>query len=891
MASSHKKRSGKKPFRKTAKPAISRARQNKKDIKLDSHLASAILTEARQLYFQNKYKEVAEILEHAIPHQDLFSIDEKRVFYRLQALSLPHLDCYIEAESFSRKGLELDASDFDHYFVLSYVALFLTEYEDVLNHGNKFLELYDIAKRQGRLDDYLTSNNLHLVYNYMGVAYRQRNDRNRAEDYFKRAIVFAPRYSHPYVNLTNLYLRNREYAKAEDIIEKGLEYCSQVQELRILKKSAENRTTVSACMIVKNEEEHLQACLESIRDWVDEIIVVDTGSTDRTVEIAKSFGAKIFFQQWEGDFSKARNYSLAQADKDWIFIIDADEEFVREDIPLIKKMMGQDKFRLISINVYNMNKATGEYTSFLPSNRLFRRDAGFYYEGIVHNQLIFTPQEHILRAGIRLKHYGYSLSPEKMKKKLMRSRELLEKQLETRPNDSYAHFNYAQLLRGSGAELDEETAGLIIKHAQNVIELTNDSLSSNLHLHLMAHHQLITTYIYQKNYREAERLCLKALELKADYLDPILSLGHIYSHLKELDKAEEYFRRYLNKQALYDESQETTNIILLYIRAKHIAYYGLGLIAHYKGQLDKAEEYFRMVISEFDPYLDTHVRLARIHLDRSELDKAIEHIEKELQFHPHSDLGHLYKGEYYLLRNEPTSAEPFIARALELTKDNAEVFEKAGCIFANRGQYAQAIPLFERLILIKPEHAHGWKLLGRACFDSGNFEKAMDAYEEAVEFQPNDAEVLTNLASCHFKFGKYEKAEEFYQQSLSFNQNLAATYRNLGLTKLYLAKVDEALTLLEKYIEIAPDDYEIDMALGTIYLKLEQYANAILHFEKYLATNPRSVEALFKISECYFCLGYTDSAKIGYEHVLRVSPEHVPSKERLAEINSVIVST
>ena len=89
--------------------------------------------------------------------------------------------------------------------------------------------------------------------------------------------------------------------------------------------------TISVCLIVKNEEEFLPQCLESIKDVVDEIIVVDTGSTDRTVEIAKSFGAKVYHHAWENDFSKHRNQSIGYASSDWIFILDADEKVVQWD--------------------------------------------------------------------------------------------------------------------------------------------------------------------------------------------------------------------------------------------------------------------------------------------------------------------------------------------------------------------------------------------------------------------------------------------------------------------------------------------------------------------------------------------------------------------------------
>ncbi|RLB04217.1 MAG: glycosyltransferase, partial [Deltaproteobacteria bacterium] len=90
-------------------------------------------------------------------------------------------------------------------------------------------------------------------------------------------------------------------------------------------KLAKTTPRLSVCMIVKNEEKMLPKCLESIREVADEIIIVDTGSTDNTVAIAESFGAKVYFHPWEKDFSKHRNQSLSYATGDWILQIDADE--------------------------------------------------------------------------------------------------------------------------------------------------------------------------------------------------------------------------------------------------------------------------------------------------------------------------------------------------------------------------------------------------------------------------------------------------------------------------------------------------------------------------------------------------------------------------------------
>ena len=90
---------------------------------------------------------------------------------------------------------------------------------------------------------------------------------------------------------------------------------------------------LSVCMIVRDEEKNLPRCLESVESVADELIIVDTGSKDNTISIAKDFGAKIFHFEWCDDFSAARNQYLKYATGNWILQIDADEELLLESVP------------------------------------------------------------------------------------------------------------------------------------------------------------------------------------------------------------------------------------------------------------------------------------------------------------------------------------------------------------------------------------------------------------------------------------------------------------------------------------------------------------------------------------------------------------------------------
>ncbi len=780
---SSSKKNPRRPGVRASKSRVSNVKKRRSTPAAIQSNPSLIFEQARQLFNHNAYKKTIDILLDKLRDVSILGKNDQLEYYRLLSFSLPQSERYLEAEDFANKGLAIAPDDGDFYFVLAYIAFVLKDFDRCLANGKKYLNLCQESESGKNAAKYLSYKRRHLLYNFLGSAYRSKSDFEKAVESFEIAMRLDPEYHHPYINLANLYLQRREYAKATEVIERGLAHCSQVQELRILKKSLENRVTISACMIVRNEEEFLPQCLQSIRNWVDEIIVVDTGSTDRTVEIAASYGAKIFHQAWEGDFSKPRNYSLAQAVGDWIFVIDADEEFVEDDVALLRQAISQDKFRLISITVYNMNKATGECTSFLPSYRLFRRDAGFRYEGIVHNQLCFGSGEPALRAGIRLRHYGYSLSPEKMKKKIARSRELLEKQLQERPDDPHVHFNYAQLLRGMGADLELEICQLILEHAARAIELSSLDMTARVNTYLMAHHQMITTHIYLKNYEEAERLCYKALETKADYLDPVLSLGHIYTHVEKLDKAEEFYKKYLEMQARYDESRETTNLILLYLRSRQVAYYGLGIIALYRNDISQAMNYFNKILQEHGPYLDTYLKLARLHLDRHEFDKAKEFIDQESAWHPESDLAYLYLAEYYGGLNNRPAAEDSLGRALELTRGNPEVYERAGCFYARTGAFRRAIQLFQNLLRVRPSYHYGLRLLARAYYDEGSYADAIIPFKQYIERRPDDVEALIDTGNCYFKLKSYQPAEELYRKALNASDAPAAVYRNLGLTK------------------------------------------------------------------------------------------------------------
>jgi glycosyltransferase involved in cell wall biosynthesis len=167
---------------------------------------------------------------------------------------------------------------------------------------------------------------------------------------------------------------------------------------------------LSLCMIVKNEDQNLGRCLQSAQAWVDEMIVVDTGSNDETVAIAESFGAKVSHFQWCDDFAAARNYSLTLATGAWILVLDADEELVIQPDYTDNWRTTPDLLAW-QINLWDADASEG--LTGMATQRLFRNLPDLKYAGRYHEALLYQQQpipteltKPLPNLGIR--HYGYS---------------------------------------------------------------------------------------------------------------------------------------------------------------------------------------------------------------------------------------------------------------------------------------------------------------------------------------------------------------------------------------------------------------------------------------------------------------------------------------------------
>ncbi len=204
---------------------------------------------------------------------------------------------------------------------------------------------------------------------------------------------------------------------------------------------------ISLCMIVRDEAEMLAGCLESAAPAVDEIVVLDTGSTDNTRAIAGDFGATVIPAAWT-DFSTARNQVLRRTTGEWVLVLDADEELILETPDRLRELAASDEADAYSLRIINSVEMT-EFIDLEKSPqffmvRFFKHDGAIYLNPI-HERLRLPGGSRTARAsGVDIIHYGFMLEIFEKRQKAVRNRTMLEQWVKDDGNNPWAHFYLAR---------------------------------------------------------------------------------------------------------------------------------------------------------------------------------------------------------------------------------------------------------------------------------------------------------------------------------------------------------------------------------------------------------------------------------------------------------------
>lgn len=557
--------------------------------------------------------------------------------------------------------------------------------------------------------------------------------------------------------------------------------------------SNNGRPSLSACMIVKNEEKFLAQCLKSIRDAVDEIIIVDTGSTDRTVEIAQSFGAKVYHHPWRNSFSEARNHSLSYATCDWILQIDADEALDQADIPLLHKLIQTDSYNAVYVAIYS-DLPGGQSKHYY--TRVFRRGKA-HFEGIVHNQLILDGNA--LPSEIRFYHYGYNLSNDEMQKKYKRTGDLLRKQLIENPNDIFA---LANLIRNYRNEYNfEKVIELGEKGLSIPVSQTDaDSRNQRLRIYVDLAYALLNTNQLDR----AEEICKEAIHENPDSLDILYVMGDILSRKEEFDNAINCFKKYILTKDKESRNPTCNLRIVDTYYYEHKAYNNIGECYNRLGLINKAELAYQ---------------------------KAVELNNKEPLYY--TNLAHLYASQHRF-----QEVENIANTAVILGIANHPLYLLLGKAQVMQGKTDEAIATFKQFIQKSRNDLNAHIFLVNLLLQTNQVKEAEETLKAISSSNPNNLELKCLTERIKFKNGDKESAIKFIQTMLHSNPTDPNTYLKLGNLCIEIEDYTLAIELQERYLGISPGDANVIANIATCYARLGKLESAIIGLRAALKLDP-----------------------------------------------------
>jgi len=307
---------------------------------------------------------------------------------------------------------------------------------------------------------------------------------------------------------------------------------------------------LSICLITKNEERFLGQCLASVKNIASQIVVVDTGSTDRTIEIAQEHGAEVHQFAWCDDFSAARNVALEHAIGDWVLMLDADEELSTDALEKLRAHLNEPKVIAWRLPIVDVGRE-GEGCSHVP--RLFRNAPGLFYIGRVHEQVFSSIEVRREEWGLenrigaaKLIHHGYTAEITRDRNKVERNLRLLELAIEELPGEPHLLMNLGLELSRSGREAEaldkyrEAFEVLSSKPAKEIVPELRETLLT----------QFCTRLTAAKRFDEIVRILTSPMASAGEGLTASLhfSLGLAHMELGQLAEAATQMQQCLAKR-------------------------------------------------------------------------------------------------------------------------------------------------------------------------------------------------------------------------------------------------------------------------------------------------------------------------------------------------------
>ena len=529
---------------------------------------------------------------------------------------------------------------------------------------------------------------------------------------------------------------------------------------------------LSLCMIVRDSSRTLGSCLDSIVPWVDEMIVVDTGSTDDTRQIASSHGAKVFDFPWCDSFSAARNESLRHAKGDWLFWMDSDDTISPESGEKLRSLTQQSLEKAptgYTMQVHCPGPPGSGDVTVVDHVKLFRNDPRLRFEGRIHEQILPAIRSlggQVEWTDIYVTHSGSEHSLEARQRKQQRDLRLLEMELAEKPEHTFVLFNLGMTY----ADMDEASKALEFLK-RSLLSATPDES------HVRKAYSLLVSCLVQLYHdEEALRIIYRALEMFRDDAELLFRQGILFQRAQSYERAIESFERAIEDRGERFFASRDRGITSY--KARH----NLASVYREINRPDLAELQWRLALESFPIYriawkglTDSLIEQKKFTTLAIEIEKMREATSLETEVAYATILRHQANGEMKW-------AMEVLYEFMQKSPDDIE-FLRFSCEFLfNHGGPEDCVSLLEKLCEIAPDDGAAWHNRGSALQRLGRPNEAISYFEKSLAIRPNSTGTSMQFAAAHVSLGNVDAAKIVLQAALEsdpYNSDIILALSNL----------------------------------------------------------------------------------------------------------------
>ncbi|MGQ9580162.1 MAG: glycosyltransferase [Armatimonadota bacterium] len=570
-----------------------------------------------------------------------------------------------------------------------------------------------------------------------------------------------------------------------------------------------SKPLLTLCMIVRDEEQFIEHCLESVRSVVDEIVVVDTGSGDRTVQIAQKFGAKIRDFGWNDNYSDARNYAAGHARGEWILFLDADEVLDPGSGKLIRQAVESPFADAYELLFYNYCRGGGSTPDIVHrACRLYRNRPEYRFEGRVHENIapsIVAAGGSVAELDVIIHHYGYRPDVLNRRQKRERYLALLHAELKDKPGDVYVlyHLSAAYCAENRFEEalpyLEQLVSSIPADHAfapQSYSRLANAYWAVGRHEDaIVIANRAESMGIIHPEIAFSKGNALLALERCTEAVEAFetaIKIGSTGNWLGDPGtygyKARLGIARALAGLEKYEEALLYAERVIEECGNCAQAHELAALLCMHVGDLVRAEShwlhYLRVVPNSPVPCCN----LAQIYENQGRYQEALHYYHKAIENGAASAELYQKAAACSEILGDLARAEEWYIRAIETNPNSAEAYNDLGRLYAARNEVQSALDCFARAVEVQPDYANAFFNAGDVLYGIGKYLEAAEVYESGLAKDPTRAEGFLALGNCCFRLGAYDAAVIAYRQALTINPHYEEARHNMLLAEEALKK-------------------------------------------------------------------------------------------------------